>query len=317
MLRMFLSSSLVVLFSLLASAAHACSGPAGSEGEIIYNLDHKVVQFCNGTAWVGMGGGTDITTANLNELADVNAGSPTDGQVLTWDNGTSRWISADGSASYQIPDDASVCNAGTDGTIRYNSNKLQLCVDGTGWTDVAGSGVTNGKFVDGTDPNEAVYTTGNVGIGTNDPTTALTVIGDTTTTSLIVSGASGLPAPTTSAQTWQVPDDAGTCDADTDGTIRYNSSTLQLCVNGTGWLDVTVSGGGGGGGGGNVYNYSSPPASYTVGDIILFPYVGAQQTFDTENATSIRVSLWGAKGGDLIDDGDDVEGGRGGMLKVI
>jgi hypothetical protein len=36
----------------------------------------------------------DLSGKNLNDLADVNAGSPTDGHVLKWDNGTSKWISA-------------------------------------------------------------------------------------------------------------------------------------------------------------------------------------------------------------------------------
>jgi hypothetical protein len=33
---------------------------------------------------------------NLDDLDDVNAPSPTDGQVLTWDNGSSEWIAAEG-----------------------------------------------------------------------------------------------------------------------------------------------------------------------------------------------------------------------------
>lgn len=35
-----------------------------------------------------------IALADLNDLADVNAGAPSDLQVLTWDNGTNRWIAA-------------------------------------------------------------------------------------------------------------------------------------------------------------------------------------------------------------------------------
>ncbi len=235
MLRLFYALSISVIVS---TPALACSGPFGAQGQIIYNIDHQMMQFCNGTIWVGMGGGTDVTAASLDEMADVNAGSPGDGQILTWDNGTGRWIASDGSSSFQIPDDASVCNAGTDGTIRYNSSKLQLCVNGTGWSDVAGSGVTNGKFVDGTDTNEAVYTLGNVGIGTNDPDQPLTVVGNTSTTSIIVGSTTGAAPPVNAPSTWQVVDDSGACDANSDGTIRYNSGKLQLCVNGTGWSDV-------------------------------------------------------------------------------
>jgi len=32
--------------------------------------------------------------AELNDLSDVNASSPSDGQVLTWDSGTSKWIAS-------------------------------------------------------------------------------------------------------------------------------------------------------------------------------------------------------------------------------
>ncbi|WP_273793492.1 tail fiber domain-containing protein [Brucella anthropi] len=43
----------------------ACSNPAGNEGTIIYNTDHKVAQFCNGTDWIGMAGGsTSIMTGD-------------------------------------------------------------------------------------------------------------------------------------------------------------------------------------------------------------------------------------------------------------
>ena len=44
-------------------------------------------------------------------------------------------------------------------------------------TPVAGTGVSNGKFVDGTDTNDAVYTGGNVGIGTTSPQERLNVEG--------------------------------------------------------------------------------------------------------------------------------------------
>ena len=41
-----------------------------------------------------------LASSSLNDLSDVNAGTPTDGHVLKWDNGTSKWISApDGGGS--------------------------------------------------------------------------------------------------------------------------------------------------------------------------------------------------------------------------
>ena len=45
--------------AVFPGSAHAgCSGPAGNEGDFIYNGDYHVMQFCNGTAWFSMGGGS-------------------------------------------------------------------------------------------------------------------------------------------------------------------------------------------------------------------------------------------------------------------
>ncbi|MDD9912249.1 MAG: hypothetical protein OXR68_03075 [Alphaproteobacteria bacterium] len=47
---------LILLFTCFIYAANAvCSNPAGEEGEQIYNLDHKVMQYCDGTNWQAMG----------------------------------------------------------------------------------------------------------------------------------------------------------------------------------------------------------------------------------------------------------------------
>lgn len=44
---------IAVLYALPASAA--CVLPGGVEGEVVYNKDQKLVQYCDGTRWVGMG----------------------------------------------------------------------------------------------------------------------------------------------------------------------------------------------------------------------------------------------------------------------
>lgn len=49
--------AIFILFSTSPALAD-CTNPAKAEGVIIYNSDHKVAQFCNGTDWIGMAGGT-------------------------------------------------------------------------------------------------------------------------------------------------------------------------------------------------------------------------------------------------------------------
>jgi hypothetical protein len=51
----------------------------------------------------GKPGGSDIVTiAFLDDIGDVNAPTPTDGQVLTWDAYAEEWIAADPSGSFDI-----------------------------------------------------------------------------------------------------------------------------------------------------------------------------------------------------------------------
>ncbi len=78
-------SMLVMAFGLIgfSSAAHAaCSNPAGVEGEQIYNDDNNVMQFCDGTDWTAMKGGSG---------AD-NLGNHIMGQTLVTGN---NWINGD------------------------------------------------------------------------------------------------------------------------------------------------------------------------------------------------------------------------------
>ena len=52
-------SAIIFLTALLASfSVHAsCIAPGGEAGTIIFNADHKVMQYCNGDDWVGLWGG--------------------------------------------------------------------------------------------------------------------------------------------------------------------------------------------------------------------------------------------------------------------
>ena len=46
---------LVVTLFHPVSAYAACSNPTGEAGEMMYNFDHKVMQYCNGSDWQSMG----------------------------------------------------------------------------------------------------------------------------------------------------------------------------------------------------------------------------------------------------------------------
>lgn len=58
----------------LGGAAHAqCVAPPAEMGDIIFNRQHKVLQYCNGDAWIGLwgGGGGDVSAG----LPDCPAGA--------------------------------------------------------------------------------------------------------------------------------------------------------------------------------------------------------------------------------------------------
>ena len=67
----------------------------------------------------------DLSSKNLNDLADVNAGSPTDGHVLKWDDATSKWISASdqtstGGTGIALADLSVTTNSAGTAALSYN-----------------------------------------------------------------------------------------------------------------------------------------------------------------------------------------------------
>ena len=69
----------------------------------------------------------DISSENLNDLADVNAGTPTDGHVLKWDAGTSKWIAAadqtaTGGSGISLTDLSVTTNAAGTSALGYNNS---------------------------------------------------------------------------------------------------------------------------------------------------------------------------------------------------
>ncbi len=84
-----------LIFAFLPAPAHAtCINPVGDHGDMLYNRDHTVMQYCNGTNWISMdasrSGGSDnlgnhTATKDL-DMADFkvkNAAIPTASKDLT------------------------------------------------------------------------------------------------------------------------------------------------------------------------------------------------------------------------------------------
>ena len=106
-----------ILFMLPLFTAHAAPPDcdAAREGTIVYNKQHKLVQFCNGTDWIGM-------TAKIGGAGDTLADlSCQDGEIVKW-NG-SAWLCAEDSGgleALQGTDDPGACTPAKDGLIKYN-----------------------------------------------------------------------------------------------------------------------------------------------------------------------------------------------------
>ena len=65
-----------------ASVRADCANPAGVAGNQVYNTTYQVMQFCDGTNWISMKGGT----ANTLDALACN-----DGEIAKWNNGASAW----------------------------------------------------------------------------------------------------------------------------------------------------------------------------------------------------------------------------------
>jgi hypothetical protein len=82
---------------------------------------------------------SNVTVDNLNDISDVNAPSPSGGQALVWDTGTSKWVagtisSTDTNTTYSV----SAVDSGTNAIIRLSdSNSINDDI-----TLVAGTNVT-------------------------------------------------------------------------------------------------------------------------------------------------------------------------------
>jgi hypothetical protein len=178
------ASLLAILFlAVLTLADHAraaCTNPAGPEGQQVYNVTYKTMQFCDGANWIAMGGnGTVIPADTILEsmLKAVNA--PTDEYCLTYEAtvGDFEWQTC-GSGGDNLGNHTATTN------INLGANYISRAGTAAGLSfDASNNATLSGDLtISGDDLFMATNTAGRVLIadGTNFNPTAVT--GDITVT---------------------------------------------------------------------------------------------------------------------------------------
>ncbi len=111
---------------------------------------------------------TDLTTwtFKIDNLDGITFPTAFDGMIV-YNTGTGSTVTGQGQQVSVTPGFYYFYNPGASDNIANGE-----------WLKFEAGNVTGGKFVDGTDPADAVYTIGKVGIGTDSPSNKLTVKGD-------------------------------------------------------------------------------------------------------------------------------------------
>jgi uncharacterized coiled-coil protein SlyX len=170
--------------------------PSGNQGDVYTDNSTGDIYVHNGTTWLLQSGGVITHTGSVdprgssivNPMDDIVSGN--DGDVYineitgetyvhdgaTWQPAGASTLTGSGDPRGGNPTDGSDDSpSGNQGDVYTDNSTGDIYVhNGTTWVQQTG----NTKFVDGTNPNNAVYTTGNVGIGTNAPNKPLHVVSD-------------------------------------------------------------------------------------------------------------------------------------------
>lgn len=214
--------------TLVAGQAFAaCTSPTGPAGAMMWNADYAVVQVCNGTNWVALGGNGNDGSSEV----DPQVGTLTDGQWCTASGGVVNCTSDAPLASISLDGltDVTLTTPGLNNILRH---------DGTGWVNTPISGLISAT-------GDRI-TSGTLTMSAND-SGYVSLTTTSSTWGYLGSSGSYLPristafasATTISASYLQIPSatTALACDAGVAGTMRYTSGTMQLC-NGTAWGNI-------------------------------------------------------------------------------
>lgn len=212
-----ISATFLALVVCPGYARADCGLPAGVKGEIVYNDDYATLQFCDGTAWIGMGGAA--------------GGGPVDGDkgdISVSGAGNSWVIDAGAVTSSQIADNAVVTARLSDGAVT-TSKLAASAVTYARIQDVSASSRLLGRSSTGAGPIEEII----VGSG-------LTLLGGT----LSASATGGVTSVTCgNGMTGGTITSTGTCALDlaTAASFRSNMANKPLEPNGL-WAAAGIIG---------------------------------------------------------------------------
>jgi len=194
-------------------ALAACTSPAGVKGEIIYNDDFDILQFCDDANWIGMSGGG--AGGGGGSLTDGDKGDVTvSGSGATWtiDSGSVAYakiqnISAAGILLGRATTGAGVVEEITLGSgLTLTGSTLSATGSSSGAAGYIQFSGGSGAFASSstTAGQQFVWdeTNHRLGIGLAVPTQALDVVGKVTASSFMPKLVSGLSAPTGGSGTW-------------------------------------------------------------------------------------------------------------------
>lgn len=186
------------LILLSPSAYAACTSPGGVEGEIIFNRQHKVLQYCNGDIWIGMGmsGNAAEAQGNNGEIQfatnDQNLGGDAN---LVWDNTLKQLVLLMPSTANHYPLHIKSLRTYNNGLHLTSTNSGHTVNDGamlsltsTGITLLTNKESAGISFMASAAHDLFITGTGDVGIGTTTPNRKLVVIGNSRLESTPVSG---------------------------------------------------------------------------------------------------------------------------------
>jgi len=152
-LRVWFCLLFAALFLAAVPARAACTNPAGSEKDIMYNNDYHTYQFCNGTSWIPLNWNATYNPATTWNPSDMGAGlALSNGNLTATQNSTLyTWYMVRSTKSYTVGTNHKVVFAITVSAYDNSNGWITGLADSTAslTSDVGSTGKALGQQIGG------------------------------------------------------------------------------------------------------------------------------------------------------------------------